>query len=101
MSELAVWATITVLPGRQAEAERFFARSRAILDAEPGTTSFFVVRIDDETYGVFDTFADRAALEAHIEGGSGRDAVYAQVGTLFAAPPAITNATVVERGAAG
>lgn len=97
MSELAVWATITILPGQQEEAERFFARSREILDAEPGTTSFAAVRIDDTTYGVFDTFADQAALDAHIAGGSGRDAVFGAVGTVFAAPPVITNCTVVTR----
>ncbi|MEJ2869871.1 antibiotic biosynthesis monooxygenase family protein [Actinomycetospora sp. OC33-EN08] len=101
MSELAVWATIDVLPGRQAEAEEVFARSRRVLEAEPGTTSFFVVRIDDTTYGIFDTFADRAALEAHIEGDSGRDHVNSLVGSVFAAPPVITTATLVERAATG
>jgi quinol monooxygenase YgiN len=97
MSELAVWATITVLPGQEAAAERVFEQSREILDAEPGTTSFFAVRIDETTYGVFDTFVDQAALDAHIAGGSGQDAIGALVGTVFAGPPQITNAVVVAR----
>jgi quinol monooxygenase YgiN len=98
MPELAVWATMTILPGKAAEAEAFLARSREVLDAEPGTTSFVAVRIDEHTYGVFDTFADQQALDDHIAGGSGKQAVGDAVGTIFASFPTITNCVVVERG---
>ncbi|MFD4643939.1 putative quinol monooxygenase [Lentzea sp. NPDC058436] len=97
-AELAIWATLKVLPGQQAEAERFFAFSKDVLDAEPGTTSFFAVKIDDETYGIFDTFTDQEALDVHIEGASGKQAVSDLVGTVFAGPPVITNSVVVQRG---
>lgn len=101
MTELAVWATVTIVPGRREEAEEFLAYSRQVLEAEPGTTSFFAVRIDDTTYGIFDTFADQQALDDHIAGLSGRDAVGALVGTVFAGPPTITNCTVVQRASTG
>ncbi|MFD9699943.1 putative quinol monooxygenase [Lentzea sp. NPDC059081] len=98
MGELAIWATLKVLPGKQGEAEEFFAFSKEVLDAEPGTTSFFAVRIDDETYGIFDTFTDQEALDVHIEGASGKKAVQDLVGTVFAGPPVITGSVVVQRG---
>lgn len=101
MSELAIWATLKVLPGKQEEAEKFFAFSKEVLDAEPGTTSFFAVKIDDETYGIFDTFTDQEALDVHIEGDSGKKAVFDLVGTVFVAPPAITNSVVLQRGNRG
>ncbi|SER16432.1 putative quinol monooxygenase [Lentzea albida] len=97
--ELAIWATLKVLPGKQEEAERFFAFSKEVLDAEPGTTSFFAVKVDDETYGIFDTFTDQEALDVHIEGASGKKAVFDLVGTVFAAPPVITGSVVLQRGA--
>jgi quinol monooxygenase YgiN len=97
-AELAIWATLKVLPGKQAEAEEFFAFSKDVLDAEPGTTSFFAVKVDDETYGIFDTFTDQAALDVHIEGASGEQAVQDLVGTVFAGPPVITGSVVVQRG---
>ncbi|WP_306215383.1 putative quinol monooxygenase [Actinoplanes sp. RD1] len=98
MSELAIWATLKVLPGQQEEAEKFFAFSRTVLDAEPGTTSFFAVKIDEETYGIFDTFTDQEALEVHKDGASGKDAVAGLVGKVFAGPPNILNSVVVQRG---
>ena len=96
-SELAVWATIKVLPGQQENAEKFFAFSREVLDAEPGTTSFFAVKMDEETYGIFDTFTDEASLSDHIAGASGKQAVADLVGTVFAGPPKVANCVVVQR----
>jgi len=97
MNQIAIWATLKVIPGQQAEAEKFFAQSREIMDAEPGTTSFFALKIDDETYGIFDTFVDQAALEAHVNGRSGKNAVFALVGKIFAGPPTITKSQVLQR----
>lgn len=98
--EIAIWANLKVIPGMQAEAEKFFAFSREVLDAEPGTTSFFALKIDDETYGVFDTFVNQAALDEHIEGRSGKNAVFGLVGKIFAGPPTIVKSVVLQRCAA-
>lgn len=98
MSQIAIFATLKVLPGQQAAAEKFFARSREIMDAEAGTTSFFALKIDDDTYGIFDTFVDQAALDEHIEGASGKNAVMALIGKIFAGPPTITKSQVIQRG---
>ncbi|NJP74944.1 antibiotic biosynthesis monooxygenase [Streptomyces sp. C1-2] len=97
MPELSVWATLKVLPDQQKAAEKFFAFSREALESEPGTTSFFAVKIDDETYGIFDTFTDEEALKAHIAGPSGKEAVAGRIGTIFVGPPVITNSVVIER----
>ncbi|WP_236789601.1 putative quinol monooxygenase [Amycolatopsis sp. GM8] len=100
MPEVAVWATIKVLPGQQENAEKFFAYSRKVIDSESGTTSFFVVKIDADTYGIFDTFTDENGLQEHIAGLSGKQAVADLVGTIFTGPPAITNSVVIQRGVA-
>ena len=97
MNEIAIWATLKVLPGQQAEAEKFFAGSREVMDAESGTTSFFALKIDADTYGIFDTFVDQAALDEHIAGPSGKNAVFALIGKIFAGPPTITKSAVIQR----
>jgi quinol monooxygenase YgiN len=101
MTELAVWATLPVLPGRTGQAEEFFTRSREIMRDEPGTTSFFVVQLDESTYGIFSSFTDQAALDAHAAGATGKDVVAALVGSVFAAPPTITFSTVLQHYDAG
>lgn len=95
--EIAISAVLKVLPGQQAEAEKFFAFSREVMDAEPGTTSFFALKIDADTYGIFDTFTDQAALDDHIAGRSGKNAVVGLVGKIFAGPPIITKSVVLQR----
>ncbi|MGW6796422.1 putative quinol monooxygenase [Streptomyces chartreusis] len=101
MTEVSNWATLTVLPGQNEQAEQFFTRSREIMRDEPGTTSFFVVKIDEVTYGIFSTFADQAAQDEHAAGDTGKDVVAGMVGTVFAAPPTMTFSTVVQHYDAG
>lgn len=68
---------------------------------EVGTTAFFVIEIDEGTYGVFSTFADQESLDKHAAGGTGRDVVAAMVGSVFAAPPTITIGRVLQHHHAG
>ncbi|MFH8470872.1 putative quinol monooxygenase [Streptomyces sp. NPDC017991] len=101
MTELSVWANLTALPGQTEQAEQFFTHSRAIMRDEPGTTAFFVVKIDELTYGIFSSFTDQAALDEHAAGATGKDVVEAMVGSVFAAPPTITFSTVLQHYDAG
>ena len=61
------------LTAKQGEADRFAQILEDALDhvlAEPGTTPWLAVRAEDDptTFFVVDLYADRAALEAHVNG---------------------------------
>lgn len=60
---------MTAKPGKGAEAERFLIEEALpLIQQEPGTTRFLVLREKPGTYAIFDTFADEAAFQAHLHG---------------------------------
>ena len=94
MGEIALWGTFEALPGKDREAENFFAETSKIVAAEAGITGFYAVKIGPGEYGMFQTHADEAALEVHQGGAVGKDAVTRAVGGIFAAAPKMTRSTV-------
>lgn len=69
MDRHSVWVTMEAIEGRE-EAARAFLREVAerLRAAEPGTTSYHAVQLDERRFGVFSTFLDDAALAAHANG---------------------------------
>lgn len=96
MDQLAVWATMEAKPGKEREVEEHLRQSRALMDDEPGTTTFFALKVGPTTYGVFTTFADTAAMEAHEKGLATSDANRAMMRTMFAGPPVMVRSTILD-----
>ena len=96
MDQLAVWATMEAKPGKEREVEEHLRQSRSLIAEETGTTTFFALRIGPSTYGVFTTFADIEALEAHENGVVRSDAHRATMRTLFAGPPVMMRSTILD-----
>lgn len=96
MDQLAVWATMEAQPGKEHEVEEHLRESRAWIDDEPGTTTFFALKVGPSTYGVFTTFADAAALEAHEHGHATSDANRATMRRLFCGPPTMVRSTILD-----
>ncbi len=96
MDQLAVWATMEARPGKEREVEEHLRESRSLIDDETGTTTFFALKVGPSTYGVFTTFADPAALEAHEKGIAAGDEQRAVMRTLFAGPPTMVHSTILE-----
>jgi quinol monooxygenase YgiN len=55
---------------------------------EAGTMTWFAFRIGPATFGIFDTFANEAGLQAHLNGAIAT-ALFAKAEELFAKPPQI------------
>lgn len=92
---IALWGTFEALPGRDPEAESFFAQTARTVAGEPGTTICYAVRIGSGRYGMFQVYTDQAALDAHQAGAAGKDAVESAVGEIFASAPQMTRSTVI------
>ena len=59
-----------------------------LANAESGTTSWFALRFGPSTFGVFDTFADEAGRQAHLNGPIAA-ALMANAAALLSSPPKI------------
>ncbi len=94
MDKFGIWSTFEAKPGREAEAEAFLRECAERISREPGTTTFFALKVGPGRYATFDTMRDDAALAAHV-GGPTAAAVHARGQELFVKPPDITQATIL------
>ncbi len=53
--------------------------------SEPGTVTWFAIKMGPSTFGIFDVFPDDAARDAHLAGGVGQ-ALGPNTGKLFSDP---------------
>ena len=67
-NNLALLATLKAKPGKEEEVKEFLANALPLAEAEAETITWFALRIDHRTFGIFDTFADEAGREAHLNG---------------------------------
>lgn len=61
-------ALLTAKPGKGDDLAAFLAAGRDIAAAEEGTVTWYAFKIDDTTYGIFDTFAGEEGRQAHLSG---------------------------------
>jgi quinol monooxygenase YgiN len=61
-------ALLEAKPDRADELAAFLEQGRELALAEPLTVDWYAFRIDQVTYGIFDTFEAEAGREAHLAG---------------------------------
>lgn len=55
-------------PGKEHAAEAFLRSALSLVEGEPSTLAWFLVRFGRGEYGIFDAFPDEAARDAHLTG---------------------------------
>jgi quinol monooxygenase YgiN len=55
-------------PGKGDELAAFLKQGRELAAHEEGTVTWYAFRLDDTTYGIFDTFENEEARQAHVNG---------------------------------
>jgi len=65
---LGVLALLEAKPEKGADLAAFLERGRTIAAAEQGTVTWYAFKLDDSTYGIFDTFESEDARNAHLRG---------------------------------
>jgi len=68
MVKLAIWATVQAKPEKEAQVEAFLKSAQALAEAEPGTISWYAIKMGGGRFGIFDTFNDEAGRDAHLNG---------------------------------
>ena len=88
MIRFALYAHMEAKAGKEAEVETFLKSAQPLAEAEPGTITWYAFRESTGHYGIFDTFEDESARQAHLDGAIAK-ALMAKASELFAKPPQI------------
>jgi quinol monooxygenase YgiN len=94
MVKVALFVRLEAKPGKADAVERFLREGLPLVEAEPGTTAWFGIRMGPSTFGIFDAFPDEAGREAHLSG-KVAEALMAQAPQLLARPPSIEKVDVL------
>lgn len=68
MAKQAIWVMLKAKPGKEHEVEVFLKAGAQMSQNEPGTVTWYGVKLAPGTYGVLDTFNDEAGRDAHMNG---------------------------------
>jgi quinol monooxygenase YgiN len=71
----ALFLRVTPHRGRERELAELMRGTRSIVDAEPGTTAWFVMRFENGDLGFFDAFSSNRARIKHLLGKAPRELI--------------------------
>jgi quinol monooxygenase YgiN len=91
---LGLLAMLEAKPGKEADLAAFLEGGKDLASAEPGTVTWYAFKVNDSTYGIFDTFEDEDGRQAHLNGRIPA-ALAAVADELLAAPPYIRSIDLV------
>jgi quinol monooxygenase YgiN len=67
-TRVGLFVELKAKPGKEAEVASFLAGARGLAVAEPLTVTWFAVRFDSQTFGIFDAFESDEGRQAHLKG---------------------------------
>ncbi|MEP7074509.1 MAG: antibiotic biosynthesis monooxygenase [Acidobacteriota bacterium] len=100
MIKKALSVKLVAKPGKEAEVEAFLNSGLALVNDEPLTVTWYAVRFNETTFGIFDTFAGEVGRDAHLNGAVAA-ALMANAAELLAEPPQIDKVDIIAAKTAG
>ena len=94
METLAILVMLEAKPGKTDDLEAFLKSALPMADAEPGTVSWYALKLGPRRFGIFDTFADQAGRDAHLAGEMAK-ALFARADELLAEPPTVVKPEIL------
>ena len=94
-SNYALFARLEAKDGKEAEVEEFLRSAFPMAQEEEDTTTWFALKFDDSTFGIYDTFPHEEGRQAHLEGEIA-GALNENADELLAEPPQIEEVDVLE-----
>ena len=94
MQNVALWVQLEAKKGKEAEVEKFLRDGLPIVNNEPGTITWYALKLSPTSYAIFDTFTDTKEREAHLTGELAK-ALTEKAADLFAKPPTIERIDVL------
>src|SRR5215470_2666631 len=68
MTKYALYVPLQAKPGKEQEVADFLRSAVPLVNAEPGTISWFAIQEGPARFAIFDTFDDEASRDAHLNG---------------------------------
>jgi len=100
MDRFALLALLEAKPGKEQEVEEFLKSAQPLAAREPGTTTWYALKLGPNKFGIFDTFKQEEGRDAHLNGEIAK-ALMAKAGELLAKPPQIEKLEILAAKAAG
>ena len=72
MLKFALYAHLEAKAGKEAAVEAMLTSAQPLAAKEPGTKTWYAFAEAPGHYGIFDTFEDEAARQAHLDGAIAR-----------------------------
>jgi quinol monooxygenase YgiN len=96
MTKFALYVPLETKPGKEQEVADFLRSAIPLVNAEPGTISWYAIQEGPSSFAIFDTFDDEDGRDAHL-GGQVAAALMAkaEAGDLFAKPPQIHKLSIL------
>jgi quinol monooxygenase YgiN len=91
---VGLFVRVEAKPGKEAEVATFISGAVSLAREEPGTTTWFALRLGPSTFGIFDTFPDEDGRRAHLSGPIAA-ALTAKASELLLTAPAIEKVEVL------
>lgn len=95
-TKLGLFVRLHAKPGMEKELAGFLAEALPLANAEAGTLNWFAIQFDNTTFGIFDSFADDAGRDAHLNGPIAA-ALMANAAKLLAQSPVIEKVNVLAK----
>jgi quinol monooxygenase YgiN len=90
MTKYALYVPLQAKPGKEKEVADFLRSALPLVNAEPGTITWFAIQEGPSAFAIFDTFDDESGREAHLNGKVAAALMEkAATGDLFVKPPEI------------
>ena len=94
MSHVGLLIRLEAKPEKAEELAGFLKGALPAAETEPGTTSWFALRLGPTTFCIYDSFPDDAARQKHLSGPIAA-ALTAKAPSLLAKPPSIERVDVL------
>ena len=94
MVTLGILARMEAKPGKEDEVAVFLEGALPLVQAEPGTVTWYAIRLGPSEFGIFDSFSDDAGRQAHLSG-KVAEALMANASELLVGPPDIRQVDVL------
>jgi|SRR6478672_8282860 quinol monooxygenase YgiN len=96
MTKFALYVPLHAKPGKEKEVEAFLRSAVSLVNAEPGTISWFAIQEGPSRFAIFDTFDEEAGREAHLNGKVAAALMEkAKTGDLFEKTPEIHRVGII------
>jgi len=91
---IGLLVTLEARAGKEADAEAFLKSAQPLAKDEAGTLKWYAIKLGPGKFGIFDTFANEASRNAHLNGDIAK-ALGARASELFAVPPKVEKVEIL------